>query len=235
MHGGRQCHGSGRNHQGCLSRFGRRRTAAAGRSPGRSATDGRSTTSSAIPRPARCGPEVAATGSGQGSGAPMMAARRGSLRKLTKGTMDEWAANDPDFAAMIGWTDTPPPFEDAVLASLVAALRPWHALCRHQAGQAPRQPGRRQDVGASRGAGQPSFRRQLESRRGRPRAAHHRFRSRGSGQDVDRHLGGGRLRHRGRRQDVGTAQSPLQRRSLRDTTTIPPRPATAKPAIASTT
>ena len=32
--------------------------------------------------------------------------------KLTKGTMDEWAANDPEFAAMIGWTDTPPPFED---------------------------------------------------------------------------------------------------------------------------
>ncbi len=24
--------------------------------------------------------------------------------------MDEWAANDPDFAAMIGWTDTPLPF-----------------------------------------------------------------------------------------------------------------------------
>ncbi|MDX8354377.1 exo-alpha-sialidase [Cognatiyoonia sp. IB215182] len=33
-----------------------------------------------------------------------------SCAKLTKGEMDEWAANDPDFAAMIGWTDTPPPF-----------------------------------------------------------------------------------------------------------------------------
>ena len=32
------------------------------------------------------------------------------LTKLTRGTMDEWAANDPDFAAMTGWTDTPPPF-----------------------------------------------------------------------------------------------------------------------------
>ncbi|MAS06119.1 MAG: glycoside hydrolase [Ahrensia sp.] len=32
------------------------------------------------------------------------------LTKLTKGTMDEWAANDPGFAEMIGWTDTPPPF-----------------------------------------------------------------------------------------------------------------------------
>lgn len=36
-----------------------------------------------------------------------------SLAKLSKGTMDEWAADDPDFAKMIGWTDTPPPFGDA--------------------------------------------------------------------------------------------------------------------------
>lgn len=34
------------------------------------------------------------------------------LTRLTTGQMDEWAANDPDFAAMIGWTDTPPPFGD---------------------------------------------------------------------------------------------------------------------------
>lgn len=34
------------------------------------------------------------------------------LTRLTTGQMDEWAANDPDFAAMIGWTDTPPPFSD---------------------------------------------------------------------------------------------------------------------------
>ncbi len=33
------------------------------------------------------------------------------LAKLTKGQMDDWAANDPDFAAMIGWTDDPLPFE----------------------------------------------------------------------------------------------------------------------------
>ncbi len=32
------------------------------------------------------------------------------LSKLTKGTMDEWADNDPDFAAMIAWTDAPLPF-----------------------------------------------------------------------------------------------------------------------------
>ncbi len=33
------------------------------------------------------------------------------LAKLTKGQMDDWAANDPNFAAMIGWTDDPLPFE----------------------------------------------------------------------------------------------------------------------------
>lgn len=34
------------------------------------------------------------------------------LTRLTKGQMDDWAANDPDFAAMIGWNDTPLPFGD---------------------------------------------------------------------------------------------------------------------------
>lgn len=32
--------------------------------------------------------------------------------QLTKGMMDDWAAGDPDFAEMIGWTDTPLPFTD---------------------------------------------------------------------------------------------------------------------------
>jgi photosystem II stability/assembly factor-like uncharacterized protein len=30
--------------------------------------------------------------------------------RLTKGTMDDWARNDPGFANMMGWTDTPLPF-----------------------------------------------------------------------------------------------------------------------------
>ena len=30
-----------------------------------------------------------------------------------KGKMDDWAANDPNFAKMIGWTDEPLPFTDA--------------------------------------------------------------------------------------------------------------------------
>lgn len=32
------------------------------------------------------------------------------LSRLTSGRMDEWAANDPDFAAMIGWTRAEVPF-----------------------------------------------------------------------------------------------------------------------------
>lgn len=35
-----------------------------------------------------------------------------AVTRLTKGTRDEWAATDPDFAAAIGWTDTPLPFAD---------------------------------------------------------------------------------------------------------------------------
>ena len=34
------------------------------------------------------------------------------VTRLTKGTMDEWAANDPEFAEMIGWKDTPLPFAE---------------------------------------------------------------------------------------------------------------------------
>ena len=36
-----------------------------------------------------------------------------TLTKLTKGSMDEWAANDPEFAAMIGWLPGDPPFGEA--------------------------------------------------------------------------------------------------------------------------
>jgi len=34
------------------------------------------------------------------------------LAKLSRGQMDEWAAQDPGFAEMIGWTDGPVPFDD---------------------------------------------------------------------------------------------------------------------------
>jgi len=35
------------------------------------------------------------------------------LARLTKGTMDDWAAKDPEFASMIGWSDQPLPHADA--------------------------------------------------------------------------------------------------------------------------
>ncbi|WP_324288160.1 hypothetical protein [Hoeflea algicola] len=34
------------------------------------------------------------------------------VARLTKGTLDDWAANDPDFAAMVNWTDKALPFSD---------------------------------------------------------------------------------------------------------------------------
>ena len=34
------------------------------------------------------------------------------VTRLTKGTMDDWASSDPDFARMIGWTDAALPFGD---------------------------------------------------------------------------------------------------------------------------
>lgn len=33
-----------------------------------------------------------------------------TLSRLTRGTMDDWAANDAAFAEMIGWTPVEPPF-----------------------------------------------------------------------------------------------------------------------------
>ena len=38
--------------------------------------------------------------------------RTWEVTRLTKGTMDDWAKSDADFAAMIGWTDAPLPFTD---------------------------------------------------------------------------------------------------------------------------
>lgn len=34
------------------------------------------------------------------------------VARLTRGTMDDWAADDPDFAEMMGWTGEPLPFAD---------------------------------------------------------------------------------------------------------------------------
>lgn len=55
-----------------------------------------------------------AGGGGDWSGAGVWRSDDGgenwTLSRLTRGTMDEWAANDPGFAATIGWKDEPLPF-----------------------------------------------------------------------------------------------------------------------------
>lgn len=66
------------------------------------------------------------------------------LTKLTTGKVDEWAANDPDFAAMIGWIDTPPPFADRFAqvwslglagSTLFAGTKPANLLASHDGGE----------------------------------------------------------------------------------------------------
>jgi photosystem II stability/assembly factor-like uncharacterized protein len=60
---------------------------------------------------------VWAAGGGDWQGAGVWRSRDGGndwdLARLTKGSRDEWAANDPAFAEMIGWNDQPLPFGDA--------------------------------------------------------------------------------------------------------------------------
>ncbi|MFM2356670.1 MAG: hypothetical protein RLZZ528_2406 [Pseudomonadota bacterium] len=55
-----------------------------------------------------------AAGGGEWHGAGVFRSSDGGktwdLAKLTSGQLDDWAANDPDFAQMIGWSATEPPF-----------------------------------------------------------------------------------------------------------------------------
>ncbi len=66
------------------------------------------------------------------------------VTKLTKGRMDDWAANDPNFARMIGWTDTPLPFGDTFSqvwslgyahGTLYAGTKPASLLASHDRGK----------------------------------------------------------------------------------------------------
>jgi len=58
-----------------------------------------------------------AGGGGDWSGAGVWRSKDGGgtweLTKLTKGTIDEWAANDPETARFLNWTPQDVPFEDA--------------------------------------------------------------------------------------------------------------------------
>ena len=67
-----------------------------------------------------------------------------TVAKLSKGTMDDWAANDPEFAEMIGWTDAPLPFGDELASIwslnysngvLYAGAKPANLLASHDMGQ----------------------------------------------------------------------------------------------------
>lgn len=66
------------------------------------------------------------------------------VTRLTRGTMDDWAANDADFATMIGWTDEPLPFADEFAqiwslghahGTLYAGTKPASLLASHDGGE----------------------------------------------------------------------------------------------------
>lgn len=58
-----------------------------------------------------------AGGGGEWNGAGVWRSSDGGetweVTRLTRGSMDDWAANDADFAKMIGWTDEALPFDDS--------------------------------------------------------------------------------------------------------------------------
>jgi photosystem II stability/assembly factor-like uncharacterized protein len=85
------------------------------------------------------GDSLWAGGGGEWSGAGVWRSTDGGesweLTRLTRGSMDEWAANDPDLAKMIGWTDTPLPHGTAF--SQIWSLA--HAHGRLYAGTKPAQ------------------------------------------------------------------------------------------------
>ncbi len=67
-----------------------------------------------------------------------------AVTKLTKGMMDDWAANDADFAKTIGWTDGPLPFGDTfgqvwslglLHGTLYAGTKPAGLLASHDQGK----------------------------------------------------------------------------------------------------
>ncbi len=65
-----------------------------------------------------------------------------AVTRLTSGKMDDWAANDPDFAKMIGWTEEKLPFTDfsqiwslgLAHGTLYAGTKPANLLASHDRG-----------------------------------------------------------------------------------------------------
>ncbi|SOE17555.1 hypothetical protein SAMN05877838_2455 [Hoeflea halophila] len=89
-----------------------------------------------------------AAGGGDWNGAGIWRSRDGGeswqLTRLSRGSMDDWAANDADFAAMIGWTAEPLPFADTFSqvwslgyahGTLYAGTKPAGLLASRDGGQ----------------------------------------------------------------------------------------------------
>ncbi len=89
-----------------------------------------------------------AGGGGEWVGAGVWCSRDGGdsweVTRLTKGTIDDWAANDPDFARMIGWSETALPFEadfnqiwslGYAHGTLYAGTKPAHLLKSEDGGK----------------------------------------------------------------------------------------------------
>ena len=89
-----------------------------------------------------------AGGGGEWHGAGIWRSENGGtswrVTRLTRGTMDDWAANDSNFAKMIGWTNEPLPFSDAFAqiwslsyahGTLYAGTKPANLLASENGGQ----------------------------------------------------------------------------------------------------
>ena len=135
------------------------------------------------------------------------------VTRLTKGKMDDWAANDLNFAKMIGWTDEPLPFDDAF-------AQIWSLGYAHGTLYAGTKPA---NLLASKNGGKDWVR--IDALTDHPSAAAGTPVLPGScctpsfpiptiQKSSGLNLGGRRVRDRGRWSDVGAPQPPLERRSL---------------------
>ena len=89
-----------------------------------------------------------AGGGGEWTGAGVWRSEDGGatwdLTRLTRGTVDDWAANDPDIAGFLGWEPGPVPFGDAFQqvwslgqahGTLYAGTKPASLLTSHDGGR----------------------------------------------------------------------------------------------------
>lgn len=150
-----------------------------------------------------------------------------SLAQLTNGEADRWAAQDPDFAAMIGWSPRGMPFGErfAQVWSLGLAGERLYAGTKPAALLSSDDEGRTWQIVEAltdhpSAADRPPVCRRLAARCRRARAAYHHRRPGRRSEGLDRDLRGRRLREQGRGCDLGAAQ----------TTSPPPPPAATSPA-----